>query len=98
VVIIKAALLSNYNYRVYVHSKLPSYKILSRLRDAVDKVLREGKCGFGKGKGCVSQIFHLRLKIKKCLSYEKPLVPSFIDYEQVFDSVDRRACVSNIWF
>ena len=64
VVIIKAALLSNYNYRVYVDSKLPSYKIFSRLRDAVDKVLREGKCGFWKGKGCVSQMFYFRSKLR----------------------------------
>ena len=48
VVIIKATSCSNYNYRVSVDSKLPSYKILFRLRDAVDKVLREGKCGLKK--------------------------------------------------
>ena len=43
------------------------------------------------GRGCVDQIFTLRLTIKKCLSYQTPLVLSFIDYEQALDSADRRA-------
>ena len=48
------------NYRgislVSVGSKLLSKMILFRLRDAVDKVLREEQCGFRKGRGCVDQI------------------------------------------
>ena len=31
------------------------------------------------------------LTIESCLSSQKPLVLSFIDYEQALDSVDRRA-------
>ena len=58
------------NYRgislVSVGSKLLSNMILFRLRDAVDKVLREEQCGFRKGRGCVDQIFTLRLIIEKC--------------------------------
>ena len=64
--------------------------ILFRLRDAVDKVLREEQRGFRKGRGCVDQFCTPRLIIKKCLSYQTPLILSFIDYEQAFDSVDRR--------
>ena len=65
--------------------------ILFRLRDAVDKVLREEQCGFRKGRGCVDHVFTLRLIIEKSLRCQTPLVLSFIDYEQAFDSVDRRA-------
>jgi len=43
------------------------------------------------GRGCVNQIFTLRLIIEKCPSCKTPLILSFIDYEQAFDSVDRRA-------
>ena len=32
----------------------------------------------------------LGLRIEKCLSCQIPLVLSLIDYEQAFDSVDRR--------
>ena len=35
----------------------------------------------------------LRLIIEKYLSYPTPLILSFMDYEQVFDSIDRRALV-----
>ena len=65
--------------------------ILFRLRDAVNKGLREEQCGFRKGRGCVDQIFTLRLIIEKCLSCQTPLVLSFIDYEKAFNSVDKRA-------
>ena len=57
------------NYRdislVPVGSKLLSNMIFFRQRDAVDKVLRKEQCGFSKGKGCVNQIFTLRLIIEK---------------------------------
>ena len=65
--------------------------ILFRLRDAVDKLLMEEQCGFRKGRGCVDQVFTLWLIIEKSLRCQTPLVLSFIDYEQAFDSVDRRA-------
>jgi len=73
--------------------------ILFRLRDVVDKVVREEQCGFrkgggeGKGRkggGYVDQIFTCRLIIEKCLTCQTPLVLSCIDYEQAFDSSDRR--------
>ena len=83
------------NYRgislASVGSKFLSKMILFRLRDAADKVLRIEQCGLRKGRGCVDQVFTLRSLIEKCLSYHAPLVLSFIDYEQVFDSNDRRA-------
>ena len=37
------------------------------------------------------QIFTFWLINEKCLSYRTPLVLSFIDYEKVADSADRRA-------
>ena len=83
------------NYRgvslVSVGSKLLSNMILFRLRHAVDKVLREEQCGFRNGRGCVDHVFTLRLIIEKSLRCQTPLVLSFIDYEQAFDSVDRTA-------
>ena len=83
------------NYRgislVCIGSKLLSNVIIFRLRDAVDKVLREQQCSFRKGRGCFDQVFTLRLIIEKSLRCQTPLVLSFINYEQALDSVDRRA-------
>ena len=76
---------------VSVGSKLLSNMILTRLRDAVDKVLREEQRSFRKGTGCVDQVFTLGLIIEKYLCCQTPLVLSSIDYEQAFDSVDGRA-------
>ena len=83
------------NYRgislVSVGRKLLINVVLFRLRDAVDKVLREEQYSFRKGRGCVDHIFTLKLIFGKCPSCQTPLVLSFIDYKQAFDSVDRRA-------
>ncbi|XP_065565855.1 uncharacterized protein LOC136030711 [Artemia franciscana] len=76
---------------VSIGSKLLCNIILFGLKDAVDKVLIEEQYGFRKSRGCVDQIFTLRLIIEKCLSRQTPLVISFTDFEQVFDSVDKRA-------
>ena len=46
---------------------------------------------FKKGGRCIDQIFILRLIIEKFLSWQTPLVLGFIDYEQAFDYVNRRA-------
>ena len=83
------------NYRdislVPIGSKVLSHMIFSRQGDAVDKVLREERCGCRKGRGFVNQILNHWLIIEKCRSYQTPLVLSFIDYEQAFDSIDRTA-------
>ena len=75
---------------VSVGSKLLSNMILFKLRAAVEKVIREEQFDFRKGRGCVDQIFTLRLIIEKSLSYQTPLVLIFIDYKQAFNSVDKK--------
>jgi len=57
---------------------------LLRLRDAVDKVIREEQCSFRKGRGRVDQVLTLRLIIEKYLRCQTTLILSFIDYEQAF--------------
>ena len=67
-------------------TKLLSNMMLFKLRDAVDKAIREEQCGFRKGKGCVDQFFTLRLIIEKSLRCQTTLVLSFINYEQVYQT------------
>ena len=74
------------NYRgitlVSLGSKLLSNMILYRQRYAADNVKREEKCSFKRVRGCVDQIFALRLIIEKSLSHQTPFVLSFIDYSK----------------
>ena len=45
----------------------------------------------GTVEDALTKIFTLGLIIEKCLSHQRPLVLNFIDYEQAFDSADKRA-------
>ena len=67
---------------ISVSSKLLSNMMLFRLKDAVDEVLKEEQCGFKKGRGYFYQIFTLKLIIEMCLSYQTPLVLTFIYYKK----------------
>ena len=60
---------------VSVGSKLFSNIILFRLRDAVDKILREEQYGFRKGRGYGDKIFTLRLIIEKCSETSNAFAP-----------------------
>ncbi|XP_065577562.1 uncharacterized protein LOC136038417 [Artemia franciscana] len=55
------------------------------------QISKQEQLGFKKGVTDFDRIFTLRSISEKCLSCQTTLVLSFIDYEQVFDSVDRRA-------
>ena len=46
----------------------------------------------------MNKIFTRWLITEKCLSYQTPLAFSFINYEQTFNSVDRRALVKVLPF
>ena len=72
-----------------VNSQLLSMMILVRLRDVIDKVLREEQCGFRKRRGCIGQIFTLSCIIEKYMNDQILLVIIVVDYEQAFDSANR---------
>ena len=63
--------------------------ILNRMRDAVDKELREQQAGFRPKRSCAEQIFTLRRIIEKCNEFQTPLAISFIDFTRTFDSIHR---------
>ena len=65
-------------YLVSVRSKLLSIMMFLRIKDAVDKVLRD-QWDLRNGRGCVDHIITLRLMIEKGLNHQTPLVLSFIE-------------------
>ena len=51
-------------------------------------MIRQKQFGFRRARGCLDPMFALGLVIEKCLSYQTPLVISFIDYEQVITLIE----------
>ena len=52
----------------------------------VDSRLREEQAGFGKGKGCIDQIFALQNIIARCKDWQRKLYTNLVDFEKAFDS------------
>ena len=63
--------------------------ILERLKEEVDKRLREEQAGFRKDRSCTDQIATLRIILEQSLEWNSPVYTTFVDYEKAFDSVDR---------
>ena len=72
-----------------IPGKIYCQVILNRMRDAVDKELREQQAGFRPKRCCAEQIFTLRRIIEKCNEFQTPLAIRFIDFTKAFDSIHR---------
>lgn len=83
------------NYRgislLSVAGKVFAWIILKRMQTTVDRVLRENQAGFRRNRGCIDQIFTLRILIEKCLEFQLPGVATFVDFKAAFNSVHRPA-------
>jgi len=63
--------------------------ILERMREAVDRILRENQAGFRPSRSTADQITTLRIIVGQSLEWRTSLFINFIDYEKAFDSLDR---------
>jgi len=61
--------------------------ILKRIKEGVDKTLREERAGFRPSRSCIDQIFVLRTIIEQSREWNSSLYMNFIDFEKAFDSV-----------
>ena len=61
--------------------------ILKRIKEGVDKTLREEQAGFRPSRSCIDQIFVLRTIIEQSREWNSSLYINFIDFEKAFDSV-----------
>lgn len=74
-----------------VPSKVLARALINRIRDGVDKELRDEQAGFRKGRSTVEQLFILRNIIEQSVEWQAGLYINFIDFEKAFDSVHRES-------
>ena len=64
-------------------------KILqARLRQYMNRTLRDFQAGFRKGRGTIGQIANICWLIEKAREFQKNIYFCFIDYAKAFDCVD----------
>jgi hypothetical protein len=74
-------------------NKLFSKIILNRITGKINKGIRKEQHGFRTGYSCIDLINTLRIVTEQSAEYRSPLYLLFIDFEKVFDSVNKE----NIW-
>ena len=72
-----------------IPGKVLSRIMLERLKDALDKRLREEQAGFRQDRSCTDHIATMRIIIEQSLEWQTPLYSIFVDFQKAFDSVDR---------
>jgi hypothetical protein len=81
------------NYRgislIDVACKIFSSLLLNRFLNFRDTRTRPNQAGFRPGRGCVEQIFSLRLILEHRSRYQQPTVTCFVDFAAAFDSIHR---------
>ena len=61
--------------------------LLQRIKQGIDKQLREEQAGFRSGRSCNDQIFVLRTIVEQSIEWNSSLYINYIDFEKAFDSV-----------
>ena len=72
-----------------IPGKVLSRIILERLKNALDKTLRDEQAGFRQDRSCTDHIATMRIIIEQSLEWQTPLYTVFVDFQKAFDSVDR---------
>jgi len=80
------------NYRgislLSIPGKVYSRIVIERVMEITEGRISDEQGGFRKGKGCVDQIFNVKLLAEKYLVKGKKLYVAFMDLEKAYDRVD----------
>ena len=74
-----------------VHGKIFGIVLINRIKDRVDKELKNGQAGFRKGRSTVERLSILRNIIEQSVECQAGLCINFVDFEKAFDSVHRES-------
>ena len=77
------------------------YKIFTiflknRLSTVVESKLSEAQAGFRPNRSTLDNIFFICQTFKKCYEYNIDLHNIFVDYQQVFDSINRNKVIDSL--
>ncbi len=85
------------NYRgislLSVPGKIYGRILNKRMMKITDKSVGDEQGGFWKGRGCIDQIFSVKIlveKMEKYLEKDRDLFAAFMDLEKAYDRVDRK--------
>ncbi len=64
-----------------------------------DKSVGDEQGGFRKGRGCVDQIFAVKILVEKYLEKDRKLFAAFMDLEKAYDRIDRKGLweTESVW-
>ncbi len=82
------------NYRgislLSVPGKVYGRILNERMMKITDMNVGDEQGGFRKGRGCVDQIFVVKILVEKYLEKNRKLFAAFMDLEKAYDRVDRK--------
>ncbi len=73
-----------------VPGKIYGRNLKERMMKVTDKSVGDEQGGFWKGRGCVDQIFAMKILVKKYPEKDRKLFAAFMDLEKTYDRVDRK--------
>ena len=83
------------NYRgislLSIPGKVYGRIMIERVRNITESRIGEEQGGFRKGRGCIDQIFTLRMLVEKHLAKDRKMFAAFMDLEKAYDRVDWEA-------
>ncbi len=65
----------------------------------IDKCVGDEQGGFWKGRGCMNQIFAVKILMEKYLEKDRKLFAAFMDLEKAYNRVDRKGLweTESVW-
>ena len=73
---------------VSLASKVYAKVLTRRIQGKSEKYLWEAQGGFRPGRGCMDQVFSLRMVTEKFLALHRKIFCAFVDLEKTFDKVE----------
>ena len=72
-----------------VVGKIYGRELIEKVKNITNNLIGEEQCGFRDGRGCVDQVFTLKILAEKYSEKKKDIFACFLDLEKAYDRVQR---------